>query len=347
MFNLFHSRSHVSRGNKGLPIGTFIIVTKDNQEELRPIMQYLTQHAIFRVEGTNVVILDCYSYDKTVEVAETYVSRFPDKVRLLKKDPEKTIVECVLPYLSPEYVEIINLTQMFSERHHLPPDKFPGWVEKLSGTMQKHKSAPIDERKLVERLEEDRRIIFEELRNQAIEPLAHIEMRLGNAEEKMMSVDEIQHLVMKMQRRLSHLVTHFDPYRYVGDSLFPCMTSLVEEYSARTQITYHLKESGKERPLPHYFGLSIIRMVQEILDTIQQQAEANEVEIRLRWNSKRIYLQVRENGQRKNQSATTTRSSRFIDERAMILGGTYELKASNSKTDHRITLPLPKETGDS
>lgn len=341
----FQSRKASFQGTKALPQGTIIIVTKNNQQELRDTMHHLTGHALFREEGGRILIVDHYSFDRTSEVAMEYANRYPHKISFFQKVPEKSVLDLVRPYTSSQYIDIINLDQIERHHAHMPPKKLPGWIERIRRSVGQVQSDGIDIPKLLERIERDRSMVYAVLRNSVLEPLTHLEMQLKSDDTIGGDADSVQ-AVRKMINKINHVVKHFDPSQFIGDSLFPCITGMVEDFTNRTQINCEVKESGQEMRLQSYFGLSIVRILQEALDNIERHAQATKVEVNIRWSGGKVTLQVKDDGRGFQEGNTSGAGLRFIEERATLLNGSFRMKSKRMQgTMLLLVLPVPKGKG--
>lgn len=341
----FQSRKAIFQGNKALPQGTIIIVTKNNQQELRDTMHHLTLHPLFREEGGRILIVDHYSFDRTSEVAMEFVRQYPHKVSFFQKVPEKSVLDLVKPFTSNQYVDIINLDQIERHNAHMPPKKLPGWIERMRRSVSQVQTDGIDIPKLLERIERDRRMVYTVLRNAVLEPLTHLEMQFKSDESLGEDSDSMQ-AVRKMIGNINHVVKHFDPGQFVGDSLFPCITGMIEDFTNRTQVHCEVNESGQEMRLQSYFGLSIMRILQEALDNIERHAQANKVEVNIRWGTGKVTVQVKDDGRGFSEINTSGAGLRFIEERAILLNGQFRMKSKPTQgTMLLLVLPVPKGKG--
>ncbi|RBW70354.1 glycosyltransferase family 2 protein [Bacillus taeanensis] len=152
---LIQQNIYRSQGSKSLPVGTIVIITQNNEEELQRLLHHLSSTPLFKAEGAKVIIVDHYSFDKTFNIALEFQRLYPDKIIPMQKSPEKTGFEQLNPFLSNQYIEVINLSEINKNNAHLPPNKWPSWTEKTINQIHKTNSTPIDPKALIERLQQD------------------------------------------------------------------------------------------------------------------------------------------------------------------------------------------------
>jgi hypothetical protein len=330
-----------SQGTKSLPVGTIVILTQNNEEELQRLLKHLSTAPLFKTDGAKVIIIDHYSFDKTFHIALEFQRLYPDKIIPMQKSPEKTGFEQLSPFLSNQHIEVIHLAEINKNDTYLPPSKWSQWTEKTMNQLHKTNSTPIDPKALIERLQQDQQMVYNELRQKLLEPLSNIHMQLEHASSP--EAEEVQ-IINQMIRKLKQFINHFDPDLYTGTKLTPCITSLMDEFTNRTQINCLLKESGTMQPLDYYIGISIIKILQEFFAITEQQGQAAEVKIRVRWYKKRLVIQTQADGNEYRKENLNVEKLRFIEERILILGGTFKL--NSEKLAITLSLPIAKSFGD-
>jgi glycosyltransferase involved in cell wall biosynthesis len=327
--------------NKELPHCSFVIITRNNEVELKNILHHLSTHPLFLSDFGNVIIVDFYSFDKTVEIAKQFQMNFPEKIRLIQKNPQKTFVEIIHPFASKQMVEFINLMEI-SRHNHLPPNQYKKWVSKLMKKAGANTVNTVDNIKIIERMESEREYLYYTMKKTVIEPLTHIEMKLQDN-----AIDEASGLevVSRVLEDMHTLIQHFDPSLFVGNTLFPNLSAIIEDFSKRSDLTVALSETGKEMKINKKVGISIVRMVQETLDLFEKQRNATEIEIKVRWGRKKLYVQLKDNSSKVFNRKQSQKSLRFIEERIQLLQGSFRLNVLHDN-GIRILLAIPIEEYD-
>jgi glycosyltransferase involved in cell wall biosynthesis len=340
---LSKKRKKTFASNKALPHCTFVIVTRNNEAELKNILHHLSTHSLFSSDFGNVIIVDFYSFDKTVEIAKQFQMEFPEKIRLIQKNPQKTFVELIHPYASDQMVEFINLMEI-SRHNHLPPNQYKNWVSKLVKKAGYNSGNVVDNLKIIERMESEREYLFFTIKKSVIEPLTHIEMKLKDNVDGNEDVTGVE-VVSKVLSDLQTLIKLFDPSLFIGNTLFPNLTALIEDFSKRSDVTVLLSETGKELKVNNTVGISIIRMVQETLELFERERNATEIDIRIRWGLKKVYVQIKDNSNKVFNRKNSQKSLRFIEERLQLLDGSLRLNVLQDQ-GVRFLLAIPIEEPD-
>ncbi|WP_347404938.1 sensor histidine kinase [Nodosilinea sp. LEGE 06152] len=127
-----------------------------------------------------------------------------------------------------------------------------------------------------------------------------------------------------------------------GQSLTTAVPLLVEELCQSagmgTDCSVELPE-----PLPDDIKLALFRIVQEAITNAAKHSQATAMQVKLRANASRVYLQVLDNGQGFDPSKNTTGFGlRGMHERAIALGGTCQIwSAPGAGCRISVILPLP------
>jgi hypothetical protein len=334
-------RKKTFKSEKNLPNSTFLILTKNNEEELQSILHHLTTHPLFLSEFGQVIVVDYYSFDKTAEVAKTFQTKNPEKIKFLQKNAQQSLIEMVHPFTSSQFIQLINLKEIKRHQQHLPAEYYQSWVEKMLVKAGVVSGNVIDNKKIIERLEKDREYFYHTIKKEIIEPLTHMEMRLKDNKEDENSLE----VVKKVLGDIHLLLEHFDPAVFVDKTLFPNLSSVIEEFSSRSQITVSLSETGKEQRLDYITGISIMRVVREALYMIEKNRSASEIDFRIRWERKRLFIQIKDNSDKVFIRKLSQKSLSFMEERILLLNGEFRLKVKHDKGIMLLmTIPTEQES---
>jgi two-component system, NarL family, sensor kinase len=121
-----------------------------------------------------------------------------------------------------------------------------------------------------------------------------------------------------------------------GRTLQEAITSLINEYNAKENITIEFKSepSGDENSLPAPVETGLFRVVQEAIHNVYRHADASVVSIQLKLSEKDVSLSVEDNGKGFdfNEISEITGSGKFglvgIRERVRLLGGTFRIESA-------------------
>jgi glycosyltransferase involved in cell wall biosynthesis len=336
---LSNLRKKTFEGKRKLPHCSFVIVTRNNEEELKQLLHHLGLHPLFKSEFGNVIIVDFYSFDKTIEVVKQYQKKYPKKIKLLQKNPQKTFIEMIHPFASNQMLQFINLIEINRHKHYLPPEHYRNWIEKMLKKAGLLSFDKVDYLKVVQRMENEREYIYHTIQKGIIEQLTHMEMKLkDSADENDASLE----VVNRVLDELHGILQHFDPSVFVGNTLFSNLSAYIEDFSKKSQITISLSETGKEKKINQMTGISIIRMVQQAFDVIEKHRNATEIDVKIRWGIGKVYLQLKDNSKKMFHRKLSPKSLSFIEERLNMLNGNFRLNVMHDK-GIRMLMVIPFE----
>jgi len=348
----FKKRKQRYKGLKKLPFGVVIILTKNNQEELGPLLKHIVDHPLFEQERRQVIIIDQYSYDNTIEIAKDFVSKYPNKIHLTHKVPRKSVFTLMKPYLSDPLIEIIQLDKLYDDTDYIPPKEIPNWVEKVKGTLPRNKQERINAKQLIERMELDRANVYTSLRTNVLDSLTHIEMQLKEINQTNLTNSEIEDAIKLLEKtftRFRAILSQFDPDLFKGKNLYANLSGYLMDFTERTQINCLITQTGIEKEIEPYIGISLMRMIHDILGFLKKYHMVTEVDIRIKWGIKNITIRIKEKSKIRHLRKIDQNDLFLIDERATILGGYFREKKRkrDSGSDFFITLPISPNKDDS
>ena len=130
-----------------------------------------------------------------------------------------------------------------------------------------------------------------------------------------------------------------------GRSLSEALKALVVRWETEQGISARYKAVNGGRPLPPRVEAGLYRICQEALTNVARHAGANRVTVRLTATPEQVQLVVEDDGRGFVTSETSADRHGLvgIDERANMLGGTFEVRSSpGAGTRIQVTVPLEK-----
>jgi len=152
----------------------------------------------------------------------------------------------------------------------------------------------------------------------------------GMAEE---AIDELRRSLTMMRR-------DFDLHKALEDY---CM-----RFQERSRVWCSFKVRGRQRRLPSEMQLTLFRILQECLTNTQKHAEANNADVRLKYDGEMVSLVISDDGTGFDPEAAKKKSGHYgltnLLERARKFRGTVDIQsaADNGATVH-VTLVVPAE----
>jgi two-component system sensor histidine kinase DegS len=129
--------------------------------------------------------------------------------------------------------------------------------------------------------------------------------------------------------------------------LFPTLRRYVQEYQSKTKINAQLTIMGKDRRLPAHTEVILFRVIQELLNNVQQHANASRVQITLDVSDTFVVATIEDDGSGFDvqQALNNAREQKTLGisnilERTEMLGGEIHFE-SNLGRGTRVSLKLP------
>jgi len=298
-----------------------VLITRNHQEELHRYLSKLTAHDWFR-DGGVIHIWDQYSMDRTKAVADLYMGKYPDQITWTPQVPDIRPERWFARLWKEPMVEIVNMAAMDQAGGYLPAEWWKSWFDWLRRSVRSEGRKP-DPKRLVEVLEWERARIYDIVREQFLEPLAHAEMvhthheTAGAAEDRLKRIRDIYR---KSAARLRASALLFDPELWRGNGLYSNLLPFCDGFTERTNIPCELTEFGAERPLPRYLGISLMRIVAECFQWIAPSGGTQQVSVRIRWRRRGVSLRIVTVGIVWEHGKMTEEKT-AMEQRASIVGG--------------------------
>lgn len=168
--------------------------------------------------------------------------------------------------------------------------------------------------KIITSQEDERRHIARELHDGIIQMLVSIKYSLSattmalkkqtqSTPEALKAATHSLDLTIDEVRRISH---HLHPQVLDELGLSAAIETLAEEFTQRTHIEVYVKKLQVRKLLSPQLNTSLYRTVQECLTNVEKHANATHVAINLDMRERSLHLEIKDNGQGFDTSATET-----------------------------------------
>lgn len=201
--------------------------------------------------------------------------------------------------------------------------------------------------------EEERRRLARELHDDTIQALIALNQQiqlaqLAAADESMTTqLRRMQQMAGQMVDDLRRLTRALRPIYLEELGLIPALEMLARDNNKPTELAITFQRVGTERRLPPMTELALYRMAQEGLSNVVRHAQADQVDIQLRFEEQVITLTVQDNGcgfivpeSPADMAATGHFGLLGIQERAELIGAQIKLQ-SNPGVGTILTIVLP------
>lgn len=225
-----------------------------------------------------------------------------------------------------------------------------------------HKRAEAELRSLPQRIikaqEAERSRIAQELHDGINQLIASVKMRLRKVEgslpelkpaarEILSRCDRLLVKVLEENRRIAHNLRPTD-LDHLG--LSAACNSFCSDMQMRTNLQFQVRLPASGKRLPPVIELHLFRIVQEAINNIEKHAGASTVKLQMLIQNDVVLLKIQDDGKGFDQrDVKPGRKARHglgltnMRERALSLGGTYEIKSEPQKgTTIIVRVPLPE-----
>jgi signal transduction histidine kinase len=205
--------------------------------------------------------------------------------------------------------------------------------------------------------EEERRRLARELHDETVQALVALGHQVEMAQKLLSSAPqqaagrlaEVQVLLADTVEGIRRFSRDLRPIYLEDLGFLPALEMLAREADRQGGLRVHLVTDGLVRRLPPDLELAAYRIAQEALNNVTQHAGAANAWVEVRFESSRLILAVRDDGQgfeAPDLPDALARQGRFglmgIQERAMLYGGQMALRsAPGGGTEVTVKLPYP------
>lgn len=339
MWNLL-SKVHIFRGKKTQPYQSTIILTRNNEQELRKLLEELSSDPMFLSGKGVILIIDHYSLDRTEETARKFIDKYPNQINWKKKNPLLTTTDYLHALLTEPLIQVINLKDWRKNELHAPIGLLNQKTGRVKWAFSKFRPIiEIHPKVIIDQLESHCKNLYGLIHENLLEPISIQRMKLETL--KLKQGDELaapKQLIDRILLYLRTMMIRLDPERFYGDKLSPCIAVAINEFTERTQLSCTLLERGKEPQVDYFVGISVMRILEEILDLVANQHKKEDVRIRIRWSWNKIIIRFHCHFQKK----LTGEEQQLLvaEERVSYLNG--KLRIVNNQN---ITILIPNISG--
>ena len=194
--------------------------------------------------------------------------------------------------------------------------------------------------------EEERKRIARELHDDMAQVLGSLSRQLDNfirkkhgfASNEVLFLQDLQAQLNRGVQVVHRLIQDLRPSLLDDLGLVPALRSLTKSLQESEGIVTDLEVFGGERRLSPEVELLLFRIAQEALSNIRRHAQASEAQVAIDFTKNRIKLTISDNGRGFELSGRVDefpRSGKLglagMQERAQLLGGTFEVKSKPGK----------------
>jgi signal transduction histidine kinase len=195
--------------------------------------------------------------------------------------------------------------------------------------------------RLVDAQEKERAVIGISLHDEIGQLLTYTTLLIDKAARKPdpKTLEEAKSIVQEAISKIRDLSSMLSPNLLRSAGLEYALASLIEDFSRRTKITVDFKHRDGLDNIQEEAALACYRIVQESLTNILRYAKATGVKIQLSRIDDNIRIEVEDNGigfEPERMKKTTGITG--MRERAVALGGYFNLESSPGKGTHISTL---------
>ena len=213
-------------------------------------------------------------------------------------------------------------------------------------------------RRIIKAQEDERSRIAQELHDGINQLIASVKMRLHKVEgslpglqpaarEILARCDRLLVKVLEENRRIAHNLRPTDLDQL---GLTAACTSFCSEVQMRSNLQFQFQLPASSKRLPPVIELHLFRIVQEAINNIDKHAKATTVKVQMRIESDSVTLKIQDDGKGFEQKTVKSGKSRRnglgltnMRERALALGGTYEIQSlPNKGTIIHVRVPIPE-----
>ncbi len=169
----------------------------------------------------------------------------------------------------------------------------------------------------------------------------------SNPEQARVELEQLKAAVNATFQRIRDFIFNLRPMMLDDLGLFPTLRRYVEEFQNKTNISAELTVMGTDRRLPAHTEVVLFRIIQELLNNVDQHAHASRVNINVDVGDTYVMVAVDDDGigfdaqqALKDARAKKKLGIGSILERTEMLGGEFHLESTIGRGTH-ASLKLP------
>lgn len=241
-----------------------------------------------------------------------------------------------------------------------------GAVQYFEGTMEDVSEKRLSDQKfkeltqrIIETQELERKRISRELHDSVGQMLSSVKFRIQSAGEKIQSqkskiwkdLSGAWTLLEQSIHEIRRIAHNLRPSVLDDLGLVSAVRSMCEEFEERTSITVNLRSSRFPNRLPPEVELSLFRIIQEVLNNVEQHSKATKLALQIQQKNSHLLVRIKDNGKGFDPLGVQKQRSRArgygldgIRERVATIGGHLELQTELKKgVEIQIKIPLEKQ----
>jgi signal transduction histidine kinase len=208
-------------------------------------------------------------------------------------------------------------------------------------------------KQILQQQEEEKKEISRELHDEIAQLLTGVNFHLSvlsieayGAEKSLHNkIKKAQHLIIDSVNAIYLFTKELRPVILDDLGLIPALRSHVKDFIKHTKIPVVLDLPRATLDINEFSQIIIFRIIQESLNNIRKHAEATQVEVSLKKNSKSLHLMVKNNGKSFyiDRKKCPGMGLTGITERVKLLNGTLAITSTpKAGTKIKISMPLPE-----
>ena len=240
-----------------------------------------------------------------------------------------------------EVISVLSVTRDISEKRH-SDQKFKELAQRI-----------------IETQELERKRIARELHDSVGQMLSSVKFRIQSAGEKIQSqkskiwkdLSGAWTLLEQSIHEIRRIAHNLRPSILDDLGLISAVRSMCEEFGERTSITVNLRSSRFPNRLPPEVELSVFRIIQEVLNNVEQHSKATKLALQIQQKNSHLLVRIKDNGKGFDPLGVQKQRSRArgygldgIRERVATIGGQVQLQTElNKGVEIQIKIPLEKQ----
>lgn len=208
---------------------------------------------------------------------------------------------------------------------------------------------------VIQAQEEERKRVAREIHDGPAQSMANVVLRTELAEKVLVNDgiekarEELKNLKETVRESLSdvrRIIFNLRPMALDDLGLVPTLKKYVEELSRKYGQVFDFKTFGKERRPPSSMEVALFRLVQESLTNVIKHAKASETQIKLEFQSERMYLVIKDDGVGFDMKQKSREGFGILgmQERIKLLDGEMAVQSAPGQgTKLLLVIPLKQE----
>jgi signal transduction histidine kinase len=223
----------------------------------------------------------------------------------------------------------------------------------LKSSADEQETAQRFTRQILQQQEEERKEISRELHDEVAQLLTGVNFHLGVLSKEAYcaerslhtNITKTQQLIIDSVNAVYLFTKELRPVILDDLGLLPAIKSHIKDFTKYTKIPVELNLPKTKLDINEFSRIIIFRIIQESLTNIRRYAEATQVTVSMKTNSKSLHLMIKGNGKsfNLNRKKRPGMGLSGINERVKLLNGILSITTTQKAgTRINISMPLPE-----